>query len=209
MTTKHNRNVVVIDYAMGNVASAKKAFEKLGANVSISRITRDIAAADYLVLPGVGAFGDAMANLKKFKLIAPLNEQVLKKKKPFLGICLGMQLLAEKGFEFGEHTGLGWIKGEVVKLATNGLRLPHIGWNEIRVVAPASFFSDIPDNNFYFVHSFHLKPKIKSIITATCAYGETFAASIRQDNIFATQFHPEKSQVSGMRVLENFLRYAK
>ena len=189
---------------MGNVASVKKAFEKIGAQVKISNSKKDIEKAEYLVLPGVGAFGDGIKNLTKFYLVDILNKAVLIDKKPFLGICLGMQLLADKGLEFGTHQGLGWIKGEVVKLKSP--RLPHIGWNNIKIIKN-DLFQDIPDDNFYFVHSYVLKPKNKSITTSTCKYGAEFPASIQYGNIFATQFHPEKSQLSGLKVLDNFLNF--
>lgn len=189
---------------MGNVASVKKAFEKIGAQVKISNSKKDIEKAEYLVLPGVGAFGDGIKNLTKFYLVDILNKAVLIDKKPFLGICLGMQLLADKGLEFGTHQGLGWIKGEVVKLKSP--RLPHIGWNNIKIIKN-DLFQDIPDDNFYFVHSYVLKPKNKSITTSVCKYGAEFPTSIQYGNIFATQFHPEKSQLSGLKVLDNFLNF--
>ncbi len=203
-------NGVIIDYKMGNVASVKKAFQKIGASIVISNKKTAIERADYLILPGVGAFRDGIKNLKKLGLVKLLTKKVLKDKVPFLGICLGMQLLAEKGQEFGVHDGLGWIKGEAVKLNGEGLRLPHVGWDDIKVNKENSvILDDIPDNNFYFAHSYYLKPADKKIISSTCDYGDIFPASIHKDNIFATQFHPEKSQNSGLRLLENFLNYAK
>lgn len=198
------KKVVIIDYKLGNVASVKKAFEKIGAKTIISSSKKDIAQASHIVLPGVGAFGDGMKNLIALNLVGLLTERVLKKGVPFLGICLGMQLLAEKGYEFGEHKGLGWIKGEVKKLTAP--RLPHVGWNNIKVIK-TNIFHDIPDDNFYFVHSYVLKPTDKSIVSSTCNYGEIFPSSIQEDNIFATQFHPEKSQRAGLKVIENFLNF--
>ena len=189
---------------MGNVASVKKAFEKIGAQVKISHSKKEIEKAEYLVLPGVGAFGDGIKNLTKLNLIDILNKAVLKDGKPFLGICLGMQLLTEVGYEFGTHSGLGWIKGETVKLKAP--RLPHIGWNNIKILKK-DVFEGIPDDNFYFVHSYILKPKNKSVITSVCKYGARFPASIQYKNIFATQFHPEKSQLSGLKMLDNFLNF--
>ena len=204
MTTNRKR-VVIIDYKMGNVASVKKAFEKIGAKTKISHLEKDIKNACYLVLPGVGAFGEGMKNLTEQRLIGLLQEQVVEKGIPFLGICLGMQLLAEKSYEFGTHEGLGWIKGETVKLTAP--RLPHTGWNNVKIVKEY-MFQNIPDNNFYFVHSYAFSPKNKSAVAATCLYGQTaFAAAVQKDNIFATQFHPEKSQSAGLKVLENFLNY--
>ncbi len=200
------KKVTIIDYGMGNVASVKKAFEKVGAQVKISNSKKDIEGAEYLVLPGVGAFGDGMKNLIKLNLVDLLNKAVIKDGKPFFGICLGMQLLAETGREFGAHSGLGWIKGETVKLKSP--RLPHVGWNNINILKK-DIFQNIPDDNFYFVHSYVLKPKNKFITTSTCKYGTAFPASIQYKNIYATQFHPEKSQLAGLKVLENFLSHAK
>lgn len=189
---------------MGNVASVKKAFEKIGAQVKISSAKKDIEKAGYLVLPGVGAFGDGIKNLIKLNLVDILNKAVIIDKKPFLGICLGMQLLSERGHEFGTHRGLGWIKGETIKLKSS--RLPHIGWNNIKILKKG-IFDGIPDDNFYFVHSYVLKPKNKHITTSVCKHGTEFPASIQYKNIFATQFHPEKSQLSGLKILENFLNF--
>lgn len=187
---------------MGNVASVKKAFEKIGANVKISNSKQDIEKAGFLILPGVGAFGDGMANLTRLGLIDVLNKAVIKNRTPFLGICLGMQLLADKGHEFGLHKGLGWIKGETIKLKSN--RLPHIGWNDVKILKN-DLFTEIPDKNFYFVHSYVLSPTNKKIIASTTKYGTVFPSSIQYKNIFATQFHPEKSQLTGLKLLENFL----
>jgi imidazole glycerol-phosphate synthase subunit HisH len=202
-----NKKVVIIDYKMGNIASVEKSFKKVGANIVISNKEMDIKNASHIILPGVGTFGDGMKNLKKLGLINVLRKKIKKEKTPFLGICLGMQLLGEIGHEFGKDDGLGLIKGAVVKLNTGKLRLPHIGWNDIKIVKKNILFQNIPDNNFYFVHSFHLKCPQKSIISSTCTYGEKFVASIQDKNIFATQFHPEKSQLGGLKVLENFLSY--
>ncbi len=200
--------IAIIDYNMGNVRSVAKAFKKLNADFIISNSPQDIKKATHLVLPGVGAFGDGMANLKKLKLIELLEEEALKKKKPFLGICIGMQLLASKGEEHGQHYGLGWIKGTVRRFVVDEKRykVPHIGWNNITIRTQKPLFSDIPDaSDFYFVHSFHLVPEDQRVIAATCDYGETFVAAIKKDNIFGVQFHPEKSQTYGIKVIENFI----
>ena len=200
--------VVIVDYKMGNVASVKKAFESLGADVIISLQKPEIETAEFLVLPGVGAFGDGMRNLAALGLVGMLNQKVITDKTPILGICLGMQLLAEKGFEFGEHEGLGFIKGQVIKLNEQvGVRLPHVGWNEITATGEDPLILGLPDNNFYFDHSFHFQPTDESVVIATCTYGQPFAAALHVDNIFATQFHPEKSQLSGLALLKNFLNY--
>jgi len=203
--------IAIIDYEMGNLQSVVNAFEFLGYETCISKDRKMLQEADALVLPGVGAFEDGMKNLEKDGLADFLFEEVVKKGKPFLGICLGMQLLAEEGFEGGQHKGLGWIKGKAVKLETGGkkLRLPHIGWNNITVKKEEPLFSGIrEDFNFYFVHSFHLDCD-SNIISATCDYSQTFAAAIQKDNIFATQFHPEKSHAIGLSLLKNFADFVK
>ncbi|MDO8496885.1 MAG: imidazole glycerol phosphate synthase subunit HisH [bacterium] len=197
-------NIVVIDYNMGNVASVAKALNKLGFKNKLSSKKSDIEKATHLILPGVGAFGDGIKNLTELGLVNLLTKRVAEQGTPFLGICLGMQLLAERGHEFGVHEGLGWIKGEVIKLKSP--KLPHTGWNNIKIIKK-SILDNIPDDNFYFVHSYVLKPKNKSIIAATCKYGVEFPAVIQYKNIFATQFHPEKSQLSGLAVINNFIKY--
>ncbi len=199
--------VVVVDYAMGNVASAEKVFRKLGVAVAVSRDPAVFAQATHIVLPGVGAFGAGMQRLKDFGLIPMLQTKVLKEKLPFLGICLGMQLLAEVGHEYGVHEGLGWIKGRVQKLAQTQ-RLPHIGWNDITIAQDDVLLKDLPDLNAYFVHSYHLQCDEPGVVTSTCTYGERFVATIHKENIFGTQFHPEKSQLLGIQVIKNFLTYA-
>jgi len=205
MTT--NKKVIIIDYRMGNVASVEKAFRKFGVKTSVSRRIREIEESDFLVLPGVGAFGDGINNLRFLGLVEVLDHRVIKEKVPLLGICLGMQLLGQEGREFGVNNGLGWIRGAAVKLETKNLRLPHVGWNEIQPVGNSGLLQDLPDKNFYFVHSYHLKIDEPEIITSYCRYGEKFASSIQKGNIFATQFHPEKSQSAGLKILENFLNY--
>jgi glutamine amidotransferase len=202
--------IVIIDNNMGNVRSVQKAFQRLGQkDVIISKKPEDLEKADRIILPGVGSFNDAMTNLKKNGFIEPLNKQVIDNKKPFLAICLGIQLLAEKGYEGGEQEGLGWISGEVKKFELpRDFRIPHMGWNSIIPKKDNILFQGIGDDAaFYFVHSYHLDCHDKSIITSECDYGKKFVASVRKDNIFGTQFHPEKSQVKGFQILENFLKY--
>ena len=199
------KTIAIIDYRMGNVASVEKALRAIGAHTITTYQKAEIEKADALILPGVGAFGDGMRNLVSLGLINLLNQEVRYAKKPFLGICIGMQLLASKGFEFGEHDGLGWVEGSTIKLDSNDVRLPHIGWNDIKMKADDELFKNIPDHDFYFDHSFHFRPKNSSLISATCTYGEEFAAAVHQNNIYAVQFHPEKSQYSGLQVLRNFL----
>ncbi len=201
--------VVIIDYKMGNISSVEKAFKKIGADILISDSAEIIGKADRIVLPGVGAFGDGMKNLQDLGLIDVLEKKILKDKIPFLGICLGMQLLFQAGHEFGTHKGLGWVEGEVVRLEAGKLRIPHIGWNNIRILNNEDvLLKGIPDDNFYFVHSYYAACKDTSVVSSVCNYGQDFVSSICKENIFATQFHPEKSQVSGLKLLDNFLNYA-
>lgn len=200
-------NIAIIDYGMGNLASVEKVFKKIGAAPLITNSEKDIDRACFIVLPGVGAFGDGMENLVRLGLISVLTRKVIKEKTPFLGICLGMQLLGEVGYEFGINRGLGWIKGEAVALKTKKHALPHMGWNNIVIRKNDPLFKEMPDNNFYFVHSFHLKCNDQSIVSSTCNYGQKFVSSIHSKNIFATQFHPEKSQLSGLKLLENFINH--
>jgi glutamine amidotransferase len=201
--------VVIIDYGMGNIGSVKNALEYLGASVSISSKKEDIKSASHLILPGVGAFGDGMKNLEDRGLIEILNEEVRGDKKPFLGVCLGMQLLADEGEEGGLNNGLGWIPGKVRRINTGGkLRIPHVGWNDVSVISENKMFNGISSNVFYFVHSYFLEPAEKDHVVATCEYGETMPVVINKENIWGAQFHPEKSQKSGLQFLKNFLNYA-
>ncbi len=199
--------IVIIDYQMGNVRSVANAFESLDCQVLISNQAQEIESADRVVLPGVGAFGEGMSHLKELGLIPVLKRQILEKKKPFLGICLGMQLMADRGFEFGDHEGLGWIPGTVKRLETGNLPLPHVGWNNLEIVNPSPILDRMQNGaDFYFVHSFHFDPKAAQNLSACCDYGEAFAAVIRQENIYGVQFHPEKSQKAGKILLENFVK---
>ncbi len=200
--------ICIIDYGMGNLRSVEKALYTLGADVTISSKKEDVESADKLILPGVGAFGHAMENLRKRDLIEIMTREVLKKKKPFLGICLGMQLLATRSYELGKFDGLDWVKGEVRKLPVEqmGLKVPHVGWNDLILKKESKILAGIkPKTSFYFVHSFALYPDDPTVISGTCSYGDEFVASVAKDNIFATQFHPEKSQKDGLKILENFM----
>jgi len=206
--TLGQKKVVVVDYHMGNIGSVVKAFELIGADVLISNKKADIKKADYLVLPGVGAYADGIRNLKRLGLIGILKQEVFKKRKPFLGICLGMQLLAKESEEFGLHKGLGWLNASVKLIETGdaNLKVPHVGWNNVKINAKCPLFKDIKqDSEFYFVHSYHLMCNSVKDVAATCDYGIKITAAVWQKNIFATQFHPEKSQRVGLRVLENFI----
>jgi glutamine amidotransferase len=203
--------IAVIDYGMGNVRSVCNAIEAIGGESFVAQIPADLDNAGGIVLPGVGAFGDGMKNLRARGWDEALDQQVIELGKPFLGICLGMQLLAETGNEHGEHPGLGWLKGSVNRIPNgNGLRIPHIGWNDIELSKESSLFDGIDSGAcFYFVHSFIFCPSDDSITIARCDYGSKFAAAINRDNIFATQFHPEKSQKAGLILLRNFLGQVK
>ena len=202
-------NVCIIDYGLGNLSSVKNAVLSLGHGVQISNKEGEIDAASHLILPGVGSFHSGMRGLVDNNLVDILNYQVIEKQKKILGICLGMHLFSDVGYENDRCPGLGWIGGEVVKLSNqNGnLRVPHIGWNDIEISNPSILLTNASEDlTFYFVHSYHFVPKDSSMITAFCDYSEKFAAVIEHKNIFATQFHPEKSQSIGQLVLTNFLK---
>lgn len=205
--------IAVIDYRMGNTRSVVKTLQALGHEAELTNSPDRLRVASHLILPGVGAFKDGMANLRELGLEALLQEIVVRGKKPFLAICLGMQLLAEEGMENnGPHTGLGWIQGRVERFAIDEkkYKVPHVGWNNIRIVKDVPLFRDVPrpDPDFYFVHSYHLVCANPEDIIASCDYGQTFTAAIQRENIIATQFHPEKSQANGIHVLNNFLALA-
>jgi glutamine amidotransferase len=202
--------IAIIDYGMGNKHSVYNALKYIGAEALISKDPREIRKAERLILPGVGAFGAAMENLRQFGLIDILNEEVMVKGKPFLGICLGMQLLAATGTEKGLFKGLGWIAGEVQKLHPpgTGFKLPHVGWNDIELVRDTALFKGLKkEKAFYFVHSYAIRLEDKNDLIATGNYGVDFTAAVVKDNIFATQFHPEKSQKNGLTILENFVNW--
>ncbi len=200
--------IVVMDYGMGNLGSITKALEYVGGTVLLSANPEDVQKAERIVLPGVGAFGDGMKNLRERGLVDALHEEVMEKKKPFLGICLGMQLLAKKSYEFGGHDGLGFIDAEVKRLEpAGGLKVPHVGWNNVVFQKDHPLLSGIASGaDFYFVHSYHMKCTDGSVVIGETDYGRPMTAIIAKDNIFATQFHPEKSQKDGLKILENFIR---
>jgi len=199
---------VVVDYGMGNLRSVYKALLHVGfKNVTVSSDKNLIERADIIVFPGVGAFKDAMRNLKESGIIYPLIDGI-KKGKPFLGICLGLQLLFEKGYEFGEEEGLGVFKGEV-RLLPRGVKIPHMGWNQVWIKKDGGLFKNIKNGSyFYFVHSFRVIPCDEEIIASTTDYGEYFVSAVEKDNIWAVQFHPEKSQSLGLKVLSNFREFS-
>ena len=195
--------IAIIDYGMGNLRSVTNAFARLGASIALTRDKGVIAEAGAIVLPGVGAFGKCMENLKGFDLLDVLKEQIVKG-KPYLGICLGLQMLFESSEEAPGVGGLGLVKGQV-KRFRNDVKVPHMGWNQVEQMKASQVFRGIGQGeNFYFVHSFYPEPGEDVIATRT-DYGSPFASSIERENIFACQFHPEKSQKVGLRLLQNFI----
>lgn len=201
--------IAIVDYQMGNLRSVQKALERCGADAVISSDAGEIAAADGVILPGVGAFRDAIAEIKRRDLVEPLKD-VIASGTPFLGICLGLQLLFDVSYEDGEYEGLGVIPGKVVRFDTApGLKVPHMGWNESRIVRAAPLLDGIANgSHFYFVHSYYVVPEDPGVIAIEADYPDPFCAMIWRDNLFATQFHPEKSQQDGLHLLGNFSRLA-
>ena len=195
----------IIDYGMGNLRSVQKAFEKLGIAAEIITTADRIASAEKLVLPGVGAFRDAIHELERLELVEPIREYI-RRDKPFLGICLGLQLLFDSSFEDGEWKGLGVLPGDVVRFpAIQDLKVPHMGWNTLDRTGDCPLLSEIPvDASVYCVHSYYVRPTDESVIAATTDYGIRFTSMVQRGNLFATQFHPEKSQKVGLKLLENF-----
>jgi len=199
--------IAIIDYGLGNLSSVHAAVKRLGFETRVTNELKCLEDSAKLILPGVGAFGDGMNNLKSLGLIEPLNRIVIGQRKPILGICLGAQLFARESFEFGRHQGLGWVAATVERLPDEGLRVPHVGWNDLFQVKQSMLFEGIADDAlFYYVHSYYLKTDDPGIVKGECEYGIRFSSVIQQDNIFATQFHPEKSQLAGLKLLENFLK---
>jgi imidazole glycerol-phosphate synthase subunit HisH len=200
--------ILVLDYGLGNLLSICNALEEvsLDRKVVVSRREEDIARSTHLVLPGVGNFKKGIENLRAFGLIDPLSEAVLNRGIPFLGICLGMQLLSEKGEESGVVDGLDWIPGRVSRIDSGALKLPHIGWNALSLLRRQPLFENVrTEPEVYFVHSFRMSCP-DEYVSATCTYGETFPAAIQKGNIYAVQFHPEKSRETGLNILRNFVR---
>jgi imidazole glycerol-phosphate synthase subunit HisH len=199
--------IAIIDYGMGNIHSVRKALEAQGAKVVVTSNLTEIKKSAKLVLPGVGAFGDAMAELQKRNLVEAITEHI-HDKKVFLGICLGMHLLFESSEESLDVAGLGLLKGKVNKVKTiDHLKIPHMGWNQIKIrKTNCPLLKDLKDSSeVYFCHSYYSKPKDLDIVAASTEYGEDFASIVWKENIFATQFHPEKSQAIGLKILENFV----
>jgi imidazole glycerol-phosphate synthase subunit HisH len=202
------KKIVIVDYGLGNLLSVARAFLEFSreSEVLVTGDPTALKGASHIVLPGVGNFRAGMENLTRTGLVQSLEEEVLGKEKPFLGICLGMQLLVKVGEEFGEHEGLGWIPGRVRQLDSGKLPLPHIGWQDIEVVKESLLFpGGLAGKDYYFVHSFALECP-EEYVTAFCTYGRRFPAAIHVNNIVATQFHPEKSRKAGLEILQNFVR---
>jgi len=197
--------IAIIDYGMGNLRSVSKALESVGAKVKVTNSLKDINSADGIVLPGVGAFQRAMRNLTKLGISSAILKAI-KDKKPFLGICLGLQLLFTESEEHGLHKGLDIIKGKVKRFGP-GLKVPHMGWNQVKL-KKTPLFEGVPDNSyFYFVHTYCVEPEEKSVIAGITGYGKSFVSAVNKGNVWGLQFHPEKSSRLGLKILEGFYRY--
>ena len=204
-------SIAIVDYDMANLRSVQKGFEQVGHGAQIVRRPEEIDRAEKVVLPGVGAFADAVATLRDREL-APAILRHIQRGKPFLGICLGLQMLFDVGYEDGEHQGLGVLRGSCVRFdvdraaaGAGGLKVPHMGWNQLQVRRPSPVLRDLPDGCcVYFVHSYHVVPDDESVTATTTEYGGQFVSSVWRDNVMATQFHPEKSQRVGLQILKNF-----
>ena len=198
--------IKIVDYGMGNLRSVQKAFEKLGAAAEIVTSPTQIADADKLILPGVGAFRDAIHQLKSHGFVEPICDFVASG-KPFLGICLGLQLLFDVSYEDGEWEGLGIVPGKVIRFEDQPeLKIPHMGWNSLDIVRPTPLLNGIASgSHVYFVHSYYVVPDDESVIVTQTEHGTRFTSAIARGNLVATQFHPEKSQAIGMRLLQNFV----
>lgn len=197
--------IAIINYEMGNLRSVQKALERVGHEATITSDPTEVARADKVILPGVGAFEDAVAELHRRDLVGSIRDAIAAD-KPFLGICLGLQMLFDVSYENGKHEGLGILPGEVVRFdVPPELKVPHMGWNELRFRRRPPLLEGIAEgSHFYFVHSYYVKPRDASIVATETDYGAAFCSMIWRGNLFATQFHPEKSQTDGLRLLRNF-----
>jgi glutamine amidotransferase len=197
--------IAIVDYRMGNLRSVQKGFEKVGHPAVVTSDPAVVASAEKVVLPGVGAFEDAIAELRRRDLVKPILSAI-DSDKPFLGICLGLQLLFDKSYENGEHQGLGVLAGEVVRFnVPPEYSVPHMGWNQLLIRRPAPILNGIQSGqHFYFVHSYYVVPRDRDVIAVETEYSEPFCSMVWRGNLFATQFHPEKSQADGLRILKNF-----
>ena len=206
--------IAIIDYEIGNLRSVQKAIERVGGDARLVTTPAELARAEKVILPGVAAFGDAMRELRGLKLVEPLRSAVAEG-MPYLGFCLGLQLLFEVSYEDGEHTGLGVLPGRVVRFDfpaaraddAERLSVPHMGWNQVRLRGACPMLAGVPDGAYvYFAHSYHVVPEDPTVIATTTEYGGEFVSSVWRETLFATQFHPEKSQAVGLKLLENFVR---
>ncbi len=201
--------IAIIDYGMGNLRSVEKGFKKVGVNVTVTNKPEVVEKADAVVLPGVGAFKGCMQELEKLELTGAIINSI-NSGKPYLGICLGLHVLFSESVEFGTCKGLDVYKGRVIHFEKSDLKIPHMGWNEINITQKSPLFEGIPDNShFYFVHSYYVVPEDSSLVATTTDYGVEFTSSICRDNVYAVQFHPEKSQALGLKMLENFGKIVK
>jgi glutamine amidotransferase len=201
--------IAIVDYGMGNLRSVEKGFHKAGVDARIVTAPKDVDDARGVVLPGVGAFKDCMLNLAAHKLIDPIMRSI-EKGKPYLGICLGLQVLFTESEEFGPSRGLDVLKGNVPRFPEGDLKVPHMGWNSIKIRRRPPILEDIPDGEyFYFVHSYYVAPEEEGVIAATTDYGIEFTSVVWKDNVMAVQFHPEKSQTMGLKMLENFGKFVE
>jgi glutamine amidotransferase len=197
--------ITIVDYQMGNLRSVQKAIQRVGGQAVISSDPRQIARAEKLILPGVGAFGDAMLEIQRRDLADPIRD-FIHSGRPFLGICLGLQLLFDRSVEHGQHEGLGVLSGDVVRFdLPPAFKVPHMGWNTVTRTSAAPILKEIRDGtHFYFVHSYYVRPADPSIVALQCDYGHPFCAMVWRENLYATQFHPEKSQADGLKLLAAF-----
>jgi glutamine amidotransferase len=197
--------IAIIDYQMGNLRSVQKALERVGHGAVITSDPFQVAQADHVVLPGVGAFRDAIAEIRRRDLVGPIRDAIASG-TPFLGICLGLQLLFDVSYEDGEWEGLGVLAGRVIRFEVPAqFKVPHMGWNTMKIKQPAPVLLNIPDgSHFYFVHSYHVVPEDKGLVALETSYPDPFCSAVWRQNLFATQFHPEKSQGAGMKLLQNF-----
>lgn len=197
--------IAMIDYDAGNIKSVEKALRFLGEEVTVTRNPKEILEAEKVILPGVGAFGDAMAKLRQYDLVSVIK-QVIENKTPFLGICLGLQLLFEGSEECPGIEGLGILKGKILRIPEEGQKVPHIGWNSLHFPNESRLFSGVAEGAYvYFVHSYYLAAEEKEIVSATTQYGVNVHAAVEKENVFACQFHPEKSSDTGLQILKNFV----
>jgi glutamine amidotransferase len=201
--------ITIVDYGMGNLRSVEKGLLKIGADVKVTSDPKVVHEARAVVLPGVGAFRDCMRNLEGMSLLEAVVKAI-EKGKPYLGICLGLQILFTESEEFGKSKGLNIFSGKVVRFPENNLKVPHMGWNTVKIINRPPILNKIEDDSFfYFVHSFYVAPDDKNVIATTTGYGVTFTSMVWKENVFATQFHPEKSQELGLRILKGFNDFVK